>query len=136
MLASIIIRTYNEEKHLPELLETIQNQDKSLVDIETIIVDSGSTDQTLTIATQFNCRITYIKKEEFTFGRSLNIGCEFAKGEFLVFISGHCIPVKNDWIQQLVKPLIDNKAVYSYGQQIGRDTTKFSEQQVFKKFYP
>ncbi|KOR30795.1 glycosyl transferase family 2, partial [Achromatium sp. WMS3] len=65
-----------------------------------------------------------------------NIGCEFAKGEFLVFISGHCIPVKNDWIQQLVKPLIDNKAVYSYGQQIGRDTTKFSEQQVFKKFYP
>ncbi len=136
MLASIIIRTYNEAKHLPELLEAIQNQDKSVVDIETVIVDSGSTDQTLKIAEQFNCRITHIKKEEFTFGRSLNIGCEFAKGEFMVFISGHCIPVKNDWIQQLVRPLVDNKAVYSYGQQIGRDTTKFSEQQVFNKFYP
>jgi glycosyltransferase involved in cell wall biosynthesis len=136
MLASIIIRTYNEQKHLPELLEAIKNQDKSLVDIETVIVDSGSTDQTLKIAEQFNCRITHINKEEFTFGRSLNVGCEFAKGEFLVFISGHCIPVKNDWIQQLVKPMIDNKAVYSYGQQIGRETTKFSEKQVFKKFYP
>ena len=136
MLASVIIRTYNEEKHLPELLEAIKNQDKSLVDIETVIVDSGSTDKTLQIAEQFNCRITYIKKEDFTVGRSLNIGCEFAKGEFLVFISGHCIPVKNDWIQQLVKPLIECKAVYSYGQQIGRDTTKFSELQVFKKFYP
>ncbi len=135
MLASVIIRTYNEEKHLPELLEAIQNQQRALVEIEIIIVDSGSSDNTLKIAKQFNCRITHIKKEEFTFGRSLNLGCEFANGEFLVFISGHCIPVKNDWIQQLLKPLIDNRAVYSYGQQIGRDTTKFSEEQVFKKFY-
>jgi len=136
MLASIIIRTYNEERHLPELLEMIKNQDKSLIDIEIIIVDSGSTDHTLEIAKKFNCQIIHIRKKEFTFGRSLNLGCKFAKGEFLVFISGHCIPVKNDWIQQLVKPLIENKAVYSYGQQIGRDTTKFSEEQVFKKFYP
>jgi hypothetical protein len=80
--------------------------------------------------------MTHIKKEDFTFGRSLNIGCEFANGEFLVFISGHCIPVKNDWIQQLVKPLSEGVAIYTYGRQIGRDTTKFSESQVFNKFYP
>lgn len=136
MLVSIVIRTYNEDKYLAELLEAIKNQDKSLFDIETVLVDSGSTDQTLKIAKQFNCRITHIKKEDFTFGRSLNIGCAYAKGEILIFVSGHCIPVRNDWVQKLVQPLVDKKAIYSYGRQIGRDTTKFSEEQVFDKFYP
>jgi len=136
MLVSVVIRTYNEERYLPELLQAIQSQDKSLFDIEVILVDSGSTDQTLKIAKKFSCHITYIKKEEFTFGRSLNIGCESANGEILVFISGHCIPTNNNWIKHLIKPLIGSQIAYSYGKQIGRDTTKFSEKQVFKKFYP
>lgn len=137
MLISIIIRTYNEEKYLSQLLEMINNQDRTKnIDIEVILVDSGSTDNTLEIAKSYGCHILYIKKGEFTFGRSLNIGCEYAKGDFLVFISGHCIPVKSDWISNLVKPLIENKASYSYGCQIGTNKTKFSEHQVFKKFYP
>lgn len=136
MLASVIIRTYNEEKLLPELLEVIHQQNRSNVDIEIIIVDSGSTDRTLKIAEQFNCRIKHIKKEQFTFGRSLNLGCKSAKGELFIFISGHCIPVNSDWIKELVKPLINNLAVYTYGQQIGRDTTKFSEEQIFRELYP
>lgn len=134
MLASIVIRTYNEEKHLTELL-TVVNQQVD-IEYEVVIVDSGSTDRTLEIAESFGARITFIKKEEFTFGRSLNVGCEAALGQFLVFISGHCIPVTNKWLVNLVQPLIDQKAVYSYGRQVGRDTTKFSEKQVFKKYFP
>lgn len=136
MLASIIIRTYNEQIHLSELLTAIQLQDRTLLDIEVVIVDSGSTDDTLAIAQEFGCRITHIQKEDFTFGRSLNIGCDFALGDYLIFVSGHCIPVKTDWVNQLVKPLIEYDIAYSYGKQIGRNTTKFSEHQVFKKFYP
>ena len=136
MLASIIIRTYNEEKHLPELLQTIADQKSDICDIETVIVDSGSTDKTLEIAEKFSCRITHIKKEEFTFGKSLNIGCEFAKGDFLLMVSGHCIPTNERWVENLVRPLKDNIVSYSYGRQIGRDTTKYSEDQVFGKYFP
>ncbi len=92
MLASLVIRTYNEEKHLDELLTQVHRQKCTLVDLEVVIVDSGSTDKTLEIANRHGCRVTHIKKSDFTFGRSLNIGCEFAKGELLVFVSGHCIP--------------------------------------------
>ncbi len=135
-LVSVVIRTLNEEKHLPELLEAIQNQISDIFDIETVIVDSGSTDKTLKIAKKFNARITYIKKEDFSFGRSLNVGCAFAKGDIFVFVSGHCIPTNQHWLHHLVLPLHEQVCDYSYGRQQARDTTKFSEKQLFSKYFP
>jgi rhamnosyltransferase len=134
-LVSVIIRTLNEEKHLEELLLAIYSQDTAVYDIETVIIDSGSTDNTLEIATKYGCRITFIKKEDFTFGRSLNEGCEFSKGSYLVLISGHCIPCDKYWITNLVRPL-EKQCSYTYGRQLGRDTTKFSERQLFHKYFP
>jgi glycosyltransferase involved in cell wall biosynthesis len=135
MEVSIIIRTYNEQRHLPELLTAISRQEIDF-DYETLVVDSGSTDNTLNIANNFGCRITHIEKQNFTFGRSLNIGCDAAKGKVLVFISGHCIPCESYWLAKLTAPVCDGIAQYSYGRQVGRDTTKFSERQVFSKYYP
>lgn len=135
MDVSIVIRTYNEQRYLPELLSVISSQQTDF-DFETVIVDSGSTDGTLDIARQFGCRVSRIPKHEFTFGRSLNIGCEAANGKVLVFISGHCVPCDTDWLAKLVAPILEGSALYSYGRQVGRDTTKFSETQVFSKYYP
>lgn len=135
-LVSVVIRTYNEQRHLDALLCAIAKQYCEDFSIETVIIDSGSTDETLVIARQHNCRITFIKKEEFTFGRSLNVGCAFAKGDVLVFVSGHCIPANELWLANLIAPIRNGKAVYTYGRQIGYDTTRFSERRVFAKYYP
>lgn len=137
MDASIVIRTYNEGKWLGEALEACVRQDTSEFSFEIVIVDSGSTDDTLAIAEQHGARITHIKKSDFTFGRSLNVGCDFAQGRFLVFISGHCIPVGNQWLANLIRPLDRGTVSYTYGKQQGRDgITKFSEEQLFKKYFP
>lgn len=135
-LVSVVIRTLNEERYLDELLNEIQNQDSSILEIEVVVVDSGSSDKTLDIARKYNSRITHIAKEDFTFGRSLNVGCEFASGDYLVFISGHCIPCNKNWIENLVKPIHEKLADYTYGRQVARDTTKFSENELFKKYFP
>ncbi|BCV60609.1 glycosyltransferase family 2 protein [Shewanella algae] len=135
-LVSIVIRTLNEERYLDELLTVIQMQVSNKFKVEVVIVDSGSTDNTLLIAEKYNCRITHINKSEFTFGRSLNIGCEFAQGKYLVFVSGHCIPTSSDWLEKLVEPLVSGEIAYTYGRQIGRDGTKFSERQLFSKYFP
>lgn len=136
MLISIIIRTLNEEKYLSELLTKIGSQMIQGFEIETIIIDSGSTDNTLRIAKDYNCRITYIEKKDFTFGRSLNMGAVFSRGDILVFISGHCIPKDENWLINLIYPIFEKKVGYTYGMQEGRDTTKFSERILFSKYFP
>ena len=134
-LVSIVIRTLNEARYLPELLEAIKNQVRESFDIEVVVVDSGSSDMTIRIAEEFGCRITTISKKLFTFGRSLNVGSEFANGDILVYVSGHCIPTNEEWLKNLINPLILGKAGYTYGRQIGRETTKFSEKKIFEKYY-
>ena len=136
VLISIIIRTFNEEQYLNELLSSINTQDCGNYKTEVIIVDSGSTDKTIEIATQHNARITHIDKNQFTFGKSLNIGCDFAYGDILVFISGHCIPTGDSWLKSLIKPIIQGDCDYVYGRQVGRDKTKFSEYRIFEKYFP
>jgi glycosyltransferase involved in cell wall biosynthesis len=136
MLASVVIRTYNEEKYLDRLLTKIYQQKCELVDLEVVVVDSGSDDSTLSIAKKHGCEITHIKKSDFTFGRSLNVGCEFAKGDFLLFVSGHCIPTNNNWLDEMCKPLIEGIVSYTYGRQEGKETTKYSESKHFEKWFP
>ena len=136
MLVSVVIRTLNEETYLGELLEAIQSQEQAKFSVEVVIVDSGSTDKTLEIAESFGARITTIHKSEFTFGRSLNVGCDFANGDIFVLISGHCVPVNKNWLGNLIAPLVNGDAGYSYGRQIGRDSTKYSERQLFDKYFP
>lgn len=133
---SIVIRTLNEARHLDELLTAIASQEVEGIGHEVILVDSGSTDGTLEIADRYGCRIHYIARDEFSFGRSLNIGCDAAKGDILVIISGHCVPAGAHWLQRLCQPILDGIAEYSYGRQLGGPESNFSEQRIFAKYFP
>ncbi len=134
MKCSIIIRCYNEEEHVGRLLAGILQQTEQ--DYEIIIVDSGSTDATLAIASRYPVKIISIKKDDFSFGYSLNVGCEAANGEFLVIVSAHVYPVHHDWLEQLLVPFADERVGLVYGKQCGNGTTKYSEHQVFAKWFP
>jgi rhamnosyltransferase len=136
MRASIIIRTLNEAAYLGDLLTMIRRQQTGGLDHEVIVVDSGSTDGTVEIARRHGARITSLSRAEFSFGRSLNRGCALARGEVLVFISGHCIPVGTDWLARLCQPVLDGTVAYAYGRQVGDDDSNFSERRIFAKYYP
>jgi len=131
---SIIIRAYNEEKHLPKLLEGIKGQTYS--NIETILVDSGSTDRSVQIAESFGAKIVHIPSSEFTFGKALNLGISRAEGELCVFASAHVYPTDNQWIENIITPFTDQTIALVYGRQIGNERTQFSEHQVFAKWFP
>lgn len=133
---SIVIRTLNEARYLGEALEAIARQDYPAPCREVLVVDSGSTDQTIEIAQAHGCRLVHIKREEFSFGRSLNLGCEQAKGQFLVFVSGHCVPTNPQWLWELLLPFRDEKVAVTYGRQQGGPATKFSEHCLFEKYFP
>ena len=122
---SIVIRTLNEGKHLEKVLQGIHRQNYR--DWEIILVDSGSTDRTLDIARQYGANIHHIPAQEFTFGRSLNLGCREAQGDFLVFVSGHVWPVTNNWLGNLVEPFREPSVAMVYGRQRGTDASRLSE---------
>lgn len=132
---SIVIRTLNEERYLADLLRGIKEQQTNF-SYEIVLIDSGSTDETLNIAQQFGCRILHISRTDFSFGRSLNCACEASQGEFLVFVSGHCIPYDRHWLENLVTPLKNRTIQYCYGRQIGGSQTYWSESQIFSKYFP
>ena len=82
MLISVTITVRNEERNLPNLLDSLVAQEKP---IEIIIVDSASEDRTLEIARSYAQRHPYIKIYEHggTRGESRNFGAEKATGEAL-----------------------------------------------------
>lgn len=133
---SIVFRALNEEKWFDQALQACRSQRLDGLSFEIVLVDSGSTDRTLEIAESHDVRIVHIPKSRFTFGRSLNWGCEAARGRYLVFISAHCIPTHDRWLQELIDPLIAGHAQYTYGRQIGHEVSKFSEKRLFAKYFP
>ena len=103
---SILIRTKNEEKYLGQTLSAIFSQ--TYKDLEVIIVDSGSTDKTLEVAKKFPVAIYKIKPVDFTWGYALNYGFQRAKGEYVVNLSAHALPLSNDWLETLIANFDDN----------------------------
>jgi len=131
---SIIVRAYNEDSHIEKLLLGIRAQ--RLKPHEVILVDSGSTDRTVAIAERYGTKIVPISKHDFTFGRALNYGCREAQGDILVFVSAHVYPTHDVWLEKLVAPFSEPKVVLTYGKQRGGTVNKFSEHQLFAKWFP
>jgi rhamnosyltransferase len=131
---SLVVRAFNEEQHIGRLLEGVRHQ--TLQNVEIILVDSGSTDATPSIAAQYGVRVIYISPAEFTFGRSLNLGLAATSSDLVIIASAHVYPVYPDWLERLLDPFRDPAVALTYGKQRGDETSRFSEQQIFARWYP
>lgn len=125
-LISYVIRTKNEGVFLEETCKRIRAQHGGLSQ-EIIIVDSGSTDNTLEIARKYADQIIKIKPEDFSWGVALNLGIDHASGEIICILSGHCLLRDEFTIQKSVAFLYDHEQYCClYGRQIGnRKLDKF-----------
>lgn len=89
---SIIIPAYNEEKLLPETLNSVCDILKRLFGKfsgEIIVVDNNSTDKTAQIAEKFGASVIFESKN--CIARARNKGAECAKGRFLIFLDADTI---------------------------------------------
>lgn len=114
MKASLIIRTKNEERWISACLKSVFAQNEK--DFEVIIVDNESTDSTLFKVEQFPVE-KIVHCREYIPGKSLNLGIAKAEGEFIVCLSGHCIPTNESWLKNLLKNFKDPKVAGVYGRQ-------------------
>lgn len=133
-ICSIIVRAYNEEKYIGRLMQGIMEQ--SVKPVQIILVDSGSTDRTKEIAANYPVEIVEIQPQDFTFGRSLNLGISKAAADLVVMASAHVYPVYPDWLEMLLAPFSEKKTALTYGKQRGAEITHFSEHQIFHHLFP
>jgi len=106
---SIIIPTYNEEKNIANCLNSIFFQEYPKELLEVLVLDGGSTDKTLEIATKMGAKV--IKNPFKTEEKGRSIGFKKAKGEIIGTIDAdNLIPEDNQWLKKIMKPL-ENKEI-------------------------
>jgi len=113
-MISIIIRTKNEERWITSCLMGVFKQ--GYRDFEVIVVDNKSTDKTIEKASQFNIA-KVVTCKDFRPGLALNMGIRESRGDYIVCLSGHCIPVDDKWLYNLLRNFEDKDVVGVYGRQ-------------------
>ncbi len=120
-MISIVIPVKNGGSDLARCLKGIGGQ---VLDeqVETVIVDSGSSDGSLELAREHGAIVREIAPHEFSHGSARNLGASLAQGELLVFISQDAYPVDEHWLSRLSAPLRADPAVAGvYGRQLPHD---------------
>jgi rhamnosyltransferase len=112
---SIIVRTKNEERWISLCLEKIFQQDYK--NFEVILVDNLSTDKTVEKAENFPIT-KVVEIQKFMPGAAINLGIRESSGDYIVCISGHCIPTNERWLSCLVAGIEKDKMYAGvYGRQ-------------------
>jgi glycosyltransferase involved in cell wall biosynthesis len=104
---SVIIPTKNAGKQFKELLKRLSAQ-KGIRKCEIILVDSGSTDDTIGFAEEHGARVLHIAPEEFTHCFARNLGAEIARGEYVLFTVQDAWPLTEMWLWKMITALEGN----------------------------
>lgn len=109
---SIIIPTYNSARYLPEALESALNQTYTNIDI--IVVNDGSTDNTRQIMNRFVDRVTYVEQDNGGPSRARNAGLSRARGDYVAFLDADdmWMPHKLEEQMKIFRLYPDTRAVY------------------------
>lgn len=100
---SIIVPVYNAEKYIGRCLHSLINQ--TLKDIEIIVIDDGSKDNTNKILQKYKDRIKIIKQKNSGVATARNKGLEIATGEYIYFVDS------DDWIEKDTLEKLYSKAI-------------------------
>ena len=104
-LVSIIIPIFNSEKYILKCLNSLKQQSYS--NIEVIIVNDGSTDNTKTICQDYiiyDKRFHLINTQHMGVSHARNVGIKLSKGQFILFVDGDDF-VSYDYVETLVRSI-------------------------------
>src|SRR5215471_14162103 len=81
---SVILPTFNRARFLPDALESIFVQ--GLPNVQVVVVDDGSTDDTEEVVAAYGKRVQYVRQENGGPAAARNTGLSLAKGSFISFL--------------------------------------------------
>lgn len=116
-MVSILIPTYQAGSSLGALLEVLSRQRLRLFEI--ILVDSSSTDSTLSISKSYGVQTYVIPKQQFDHGGTRTYMGTLAKGDILVYLTQDALPLHDTTVPTLVSNMMaDERIGAAFGRQI------------------
>jgi len=97
---SVIIPTLNEKQFIAQILHSLELQ--TYKDFEVLVVDNGSTDNTVTLTKSlaenlpYSLKVVHCKQRGISYAR--NFGYKYANGKYLVFFDADGIPCTT-WLE-------------------------------------
>lgn len=88
---TVLIDTYNHSAYIEQAVESVLSQDIAPVEMEVLVVDDGSTDDTPQRIRKFEPRVRYLRKPNGGQASAFNLGIPQARGEIIAFLDG------DDW---------------------------------------
>ena len=131
---SVIIPTLNAAVWLPELLTRLKSQ--SLPPTEIIIADSSSSDGTAELAAAHGARVVTVARDEFDHGGTRNLAARQALGDVLVFLTQDALPVDDEFLATLVRPLGEERVAAVCGRQVPRPDADVLDRTAREFNYP
>lgn len=124
--ASVLIPVKNGGLLLHEVLTAVRLQ-KCPFQYEIIIIDSGSSDQSVAVANSFDVKCLQIAPQDFGHGKTRNQLARLSQGQFLVYITQDAIPSSPYWLTELVSPLLhDEEIACSFGPHIAHHNARLT----------
>jgi rhamnosyltransferase len=130
-MISVIIPTLNGAHLLPRLVDTLRRQ--TVRNIELIVVDSESRDETAQIAAGLGCQVHTILRRTFDHGGARNFAVEKASGDILVFLTQDILPFSPEFLARLTAPVQEGTAAAAYARQVPAKNA--SPREAFLRLY-
>ena len=104
---SVVIPTLNAGAEFGLLLRKLREQ-RGLRSVEIIVVDSGSSDDTVAVARAAGAVVIEITQAEFSHSGARNRGAQAARGDYLLFMVQDAYPVGDGWAWGMLRFLLDH----------------------------
>jgi rhamnosyltransferase len=86
--------------------------------VDTLIIDSGSSDQTPIIVKESNYRLVSIKKEDFNHGSTRQMGVALCNAQFIIFLTQDAILTQSKSLQNIIQCFENPRVGAAYGRQL------------------
>ena len=130
---TIICPLYNASKYILNLNKNLKKQKNvNIVEIKYMLTESN--DDTEKILKENNIEYELVKRCEFSHSLTREKAAMNSKGDILVFITQDIIPKKDNWLYELVNPIMNKEAEACFSRQIC--TNKSIEKYTREKNYP
>jgi glycosyltransferase involved in cell wall biosynthesis len=103
---SVVIRCRNEAHSLRQVFDALKAQ-RCAFPWEIVVVDNESEDETRQVCHEYGARVVPLPKGQFSYGRATNTGISHAKGELILLMSAHAIPLGSYFLESAVAPFED-----------------------------